>query len=92
MLAKLIGEEAVNAWRFLDAKQIMIGGQSVHAVRITYTGELGWELYPNMENMEKMYRDILDKGAEFDIGHIGTRCINTARIEKGNYRSVTKSD
>ena len=45
MLAKLIGEEAVNAWRFLDAKQIKIGGQSVHAVRITYTGELGWELH-----------------------------------------------
>ena len=60
------------------------------AIRISYTGELGWELYPNMENMERMYRDIIEKGAEFDIGHIGTRCINTARIEKG--KSLSLSD
>ena len=55
MLAKLIGEEAVNAWRFLDAKQIKIGGQSVHAVRITYTGELGWELYIPRQSVSAVY-------------------------------------
>ena len=79
-------------WKFLEARHCTVGGVDCIAIRISYTGELGWELYPNMENMEKMYRDILDKGAEFDIGHIGTRCINTARIEKGIARSVTKSD
>ena len=91
-LMRKICDQEVDNWKFLEARHCTVGGVDCIAIRISYTGELGWELYPNMENMEKMYRDIPDKGAEFDIGHIGTRCINTARIEKGNYRSVTKSD
>ena len=65
MLAKLIGEEAVNAWRFLDAKQIKIGGQSVHAVRITYTGELGWELYIPRQSVSAVY-----EGGEVNMNYI----------------------
>ena len=55
MLAKLIGEEAVNEWRFLDARQIKIAGQSVHAIRISYTGELGWELYIPRQSVSSVY-------------------------------------
>ena len=55
MLSKLIGEEAVKAWRFLDAKEVMIGGQNVFAVRITYTGELGWELYIPRQSVPSVY-------------------------------------
>ena len=82
-LMRKICDQEVDNWKFLEARHCLVGGVECIAIRISYTGELGWELYPNMENMERMYRDIVSKGAEFDIGHIGTRCINTARIEKG---------
>ena len=55
MLAKLVGEEAVRSWRFLDARQVSIAGQSVHAIRISYTGELGWELYIPLQSATSVY-------------------------------------
>ena len=55
MLSRLIGEEAVDSWRFLDAREITIGGQAVFAVRITYTGELGWELYIPRQAVSSVY-------------------------------------
>ena len=89
-LMRKISDQEVEDWKFLEARHCLVGGVDCIAIRISYTGELGWELYPNMENMERMYTDIIDKGAEFDIAHIGTRCINTARIEKG--MKVSMSD
>ncbi len=42
--------------------QCQIGGAEVLAVRITYTGELGWEFYMDREDMEKVYLTIMDHG------------------------------
>ena len=78
-----ISDQDVESWRFLEARHCLVGGVDCIAIRISYTGELGWELYPNMENMERMYLAIVENGAEFNIGHVGTRVINTTRIEKG---------
>ena len=66
----------MDDWKFLDARQVEIGSVSCLAIRISYTGELGWELYPAMEDMSSVYREIRDR-------HVGTRVINTLRIEKG---------
>ena len=73
----------MDDWKFLDARQCEIGGVSCLAIRISYTGELGWELYPAMEDMVSVYREIMDKGGDLGLGHVGTRVINTLRIEKG---------
>ena len=73
----------MDDWKFLDARQCEIGGVSCLAIRISYTGELGWELYPAMEDIVSVYREIVDKGGALGLGHVGTRVINTLRIEKG---------
>jgi len=83
VLSKLIGEEAVKAWRFLDAKEIKIGGQKVLAVRITYTGELGWELYIPRQSVPSVYESLLAAGKDEGIGHFGTLALDVLRIEKG---------
>ena len=70
-------------WKFLDARQAEIGGVSCLAIRISYTGELGWELYPAIKDMGSVYREIRDKSGDLGLGHVGTRVINTMRIEKG---------
>ena len=46
-------------------------------------GELGWEVYTEMDNLVSLYNTMLQKGKDLDIGHFGTRVINTLRIEKG---------
>ena len=54
------------------------------AIRISYTGELGWELYPAMSEMVTLYNGIIEHGQDLGIGHVGTRVINTLRMEKGD--------
>ena len=73
----------MDTWRFLEARRCVIGGSSCLAIRISYTGELGWEIYPAMEDMTGVYQAIVDNGGDLGLGHVGTRVINTLRIEKG---------
>ena len=80
----------MDDWKFLDARQCEIGGVSCLAIRISYTGELGWELYPAMEDMTSVYREIMDRGGDLGLGHVGTRVINTLRIEKGEDNKMIK--
>jgi len=42
--------------------QIQIGGVECLAVRISYTGELGWEIYIPMDKMKQVYQEIILKG------------------------------
>ena len=49
----------MDSWKFLDARRVEVGGVPCLAVRISYTGELGWELYPAMDDMKQLYRWVL---------------------------------
>jgi len=82
LMEELVGE-AARDWPFLGARQVEVGGRGCLAVRISYTGELGWEIYPRMEDMSPAYRSVLAAGEGLGIGHVGTRVINTLRMEKG---------
>lgn len=82
-LMSRISDQDINTWKFMDARQGKVGGVDCLGIRISYTGELGWELYPAMKDMETVYQAILDNGADLGLGHVGTRVINTLRIEKG---------
>ena len=46
----------------LFTKQISIGGVEMNAVRISYTGELGWELYMDKSGMRQVYQELMEKG------------------------------
>jgi dimethylglycine dehydrogenase len=78
-----ISDQDISSWKFMDAKQGKVGGVDCLGIRISYTGELGWELYPAMKDMDAVYQAIVDNGADLGLGHVGTRVINTLRIEKG---------
>jgi len=82
LLARVTDLEVEN-WKFLDAKSGKIGGVECCGVRITYTGELGWELYVPMRDMAALYKSLLAQGEDLELGHFGTRVVNTLRIEKG---------
>ncbi len=56
------------------------------ALRVTYVGELGWELHVPVEFAATVYGALMQAGAEFGIANAGYRAIETLRLEKG-YRA-----
>nr|CAD7424984.1 unnamed protein product [Timema monikensis] len=68
---------------FLSARKIVLGGVLVTALRISYTGELGWELYCDQQNLLKLYNRLMEAGQEHGAGDFGSYAMNVLRMEKG---------
>jgi 4-methylaminobutanoate oxidase (formaldehyde-forming) len=83
LLQKLTGEDLSNAsFPFATSRHVEIGHAMVRATRLTYVGELGWELYIPAEFGEHVLETILHAGAEFDLAPAGMHSMNNARMEK----------
>ena len=67
---------------WLKGKEISINDIPVRALRINYLGELGWELHHPMNQMEKLYKGLMDSGNQYNITNFGTYAVNSLRIEK----------
>jgi len=66
------------------AKPITVGEVEAWAMRISYVGELGWEIYAPMEQAQKLWDTIYEAGQEHDIRPVGTGVYGaTGRMEKG---------
>jgi 4-methylaminobutanoate oxidase (formaldehyde-forming) len=72
-----------SAFPFATAREITIGTARVRAIRIGYTGELGWELHIPTEFALHVYDLLFQAGAPFNIRNIGYRAIESLRLEKG---------
>lgn len=75
-----------KAFPFGTAQSISLGMATVRAVRLTYVGELGWELHVPVEQMVPAYRALLSAGADLGVTPAGHYAINSLRLEKG-YRA-----
>ena len=67
---------------FMTAAEINIGYAPALGFRVSYIGELGWELYIPIEYMQYAYEVLEGAGAEFDITDIGYRAVDSLRLEK----------
>lgn len=67
---------------FGTMKNIEIGYQNAMAIRLSYTGELGWELYVPTEMALPVYDQLIAAGKEHGLKHCGYHTLNTLRIEK----------
>ena len=74
------------AFPFAGVQQIEIGGHCVLALRVTYVGELGWELHMPRAAGADVYRAIMQAGQAYQIRNAGYRAIESLRLEKG-YRA-----
>src|SRR5258708_38538714 len=84
LLALLTDEDLGNdAFRWLRAREIRIAGQPVRALRVSYVGELGWELHPPIASLPAVYDAVWEAGRKFGIANYGLYAVNTLRIEKG---------
>ena len=68
---------------FMRSKRIELAGIQVHALRISFTGDLGWEIHCNTFDQKKLYSALLDTGKEFGARPVGSRALMSMRIEKG---------
>lgn len=71
-----------DAFPFGMSKEIEIAYSFVRASRITYVGELGWELYIPTEHALDVYDTLVNAGDSFNLRHIGMHAMNSLRIEK----------
>ena len=71
-----------NAFPFGQSKVIEIGNALVRATRLTYVGELGWELYIPMEFAQGVYDEIISAGEKFELRHVGYHAMDSLRLEK----------
>lgn len=84
LLSKLTYCDVSNdAFPYLSAKYIDIDYAQVLAIRVTYVGELGWELYIPTEHAIQVYDRVVDTGKEFGLKHAGLQTLNSLRLEKG---------
>jgi len=91
ILAPLTPDDVSNsAFPYMTAREISIGAVPVLALRVTYVGELGWELYPPTEYGAALWNSLWDSGREHGLVAAGYRAIDALRLEKG-YR-VWSSD
>ena len=87
LLSRLTDADLSNeAFPFLTSKEIYLGYAPVRASRITYVGELGWELYIPTEFACNVYESIVREGGEFGLMHAGYHALDSLRLEKA-YRS-----
>ena len=72
-----------EAFRWLRAKHIDVAGIQVRALRMSYQGELGWELHVPMPAMADVYNALWSAGQEHGIANFGSYALNAMRFEKG---------
>lgn len=83
LLEKLSGADLSNAAHpFATAREIEIGFARVRAARITYVGELGWELYMPTEFARGVFDAILAAGPAYGLKLAGLHALDSCRIEK----------
>jgi len=96
LLQALTPDDFSNAaFPFASSRQIDLAYARVRATRITYVGELGWELYVPTEFAPGVYDALVAEGARFGLRHAGYHALNSLRIEKA-YRhwghDITEED
>ncbi len=74
---------SLEGFGFMTARDIRIGYAPALAYRVTYVGELGWELFIPTEYMEYTYETLLAAGAPEGMINMGYHAIDTLRLEKG---------
>jgi dimethylglycine oxidase len=77
---------STDGLRYFRAKKATIGGVPVTAMRLSYVGELGWEIYTTAENGQRLWDVLWQAGQPFGVIAAGRTAFNALRLEKG-YRA-----
>ncbi len=83
VLAKLTDENvSSDTFRFLDFRETHLAAVPVLMNRVTYTGDLGYEIWVAPEYQRRLYEKVMEAGEEFGIANFGMRALLSLRLEK----------
>ena len=84
VLSKLTNADLSSpAFPWLTGQTIAVAGVELHALRVSYAGELGWELHTPMARLEQVYDTLMETGQAHGIADFGVYALNSLRMEKG---------
>ena len=84
LLLKITSEDLSNEnFKFGTGKNIDLNSIDVWAQRLSYVGELGFELYIEKKDAKEIYNSIITAGEEFKLSHCGAHAMDTMRMESG---------
>jgi dimethylglycine dehydrogenase len=84
LLQRLSNADLSNAaWPFMRSGHLTIAGVECAALRISFTGDLGWEIYCDVGDQLAVYTALIDAAAELGGGPVGSRALMSLRVEKG---------
>ena len=84
LITELAGDHfKTESFPFATGKDIKIEGSKIWAQRLSYVGELGWELYIPVNESKKIYNKIVEIGKKYQLCHAGVHAMDTLRMEKG---------
>ncbi len=68
---------------FMRSQRIELAGVDCLALRVSFTGDLGWELHCATQDQARLYDALIETGREFGAGPVGGRALMSLRVEKG---------
>jgi len=71
-----------DGFTWMQAREIAVAGIPVRALRVSYVGELGWELHCSMDKLGELYGALMQAGESHGIRRFGTYAMNSLRMEK----------
>ncbi len=84
MIQKISSDDfSSENFKFGTGKNVKINNIKVWAQRISYVGEIGFELYVGKENALKLYKILIGEGKNFDLSHCGMHAMDIMRMESG---------
>ncbi len=84
LLSRLTNADLSNdAFPFFRSQRITVAGVDCVALRVSFTGDLGWELHCAEADQATLYRALLDAGEPLGAGPVGSRALMSLRLEKG---------
>lgn len=84
LLARLTDADLANAaFPFMASARIRVAGIDCIALRVSFTGDLGWELHCAQSDQVALYAALLAAGRDLGAGPVGSRALTSLRIEKG---------
>jgi dimethylglycine dehydrogenase len=83
LLARLTDEDLSGAaFRFFDVRQMDVATVPAVVARVSFTGELGFEIYVDAAYQLALYDALVEAGQDLGLAHFGGRALNSLRLEK----------
>ncbi|MDR6264248.1 FAD-dependent oxidoreductase [Roseobacter sp. N2S] len=84
LLSRLTQEDLSNTgWPFMRSRKFTIAGIEAIGIRVSFTGDLGWEIYVAEADQAKLWDALFETGKDLGIMPVGGRSLGCLRIEKG---------